>query len=299
MNINFQNYHNIFVRVYRSFFCKNYYNFIAKQKNTNGFALVCLILAITYLIPCLIIQNRLSNFTYNNKDNKLVVELKENLYSVPDIYLNEGKLLAEKNPNLPYNVNSALLGKNILLFDPSQNSLIANNSIILFSQDRIYFYIPELIYTLLKIINLSAPTTGKFNNKSDFILYPKDNIKIDGKTIISWTEKYIRSLGKTIIYPILPIIILLSVILKFIEIWFLSLITKFIANNYKLNFTSRQAFRLTATALIPTLIIKLLNAMTLWSSNILSTYPLSTLLLLTINLYYIYFAVKSVAKNKE
>ena len=298
MNINLKNYNNLFIRIYRSFFCANYYSFIAKQKNTNGFALVSIILAITYFIPCLIIQNKLSNFTYENKSNELVVELQESFSLVPEIHISEGKLLLENNANLPYIVNSTLLEKNILLFDPNQNSLIANNSVVLFAQDRIYFYTPELIYLLLKIINLSPPTMDKLNHKSDFILYPKENIKIDGNIILSWTQKYIQSLGKTIIYPLLPIIILFSIVLKFIEIWFLSLITKFIANNYKLSLSSRQAFRLTATALIPTLIIKLLNAATLWSSSILSTYPLSTLLLLAINLYYIHFAVKSVATVK-
>ena len=144
------------------------------------------------------------------------------------------------------------------------------------------------------MIDLTPPTMGELNSDTDFTLYPEKDIIFDGKFIISWTQKYINSLGKTIIFPLLPLIIIFSIILKFAEIWLLSFVARFIANNYKLNLNSRQAFRLTATALIPTLIIKLFNGATLWSSNILSTYPLSTLLLLALNLYYIHFAVKSV-----
>jgi hypothetical protein len=299
MAIKLNNYNNIFTIIYRSFFCNKLYNFIFKQDKPNIFFPIFAILVISFLVPCLIIQHRLANFTYDNNPNILVQELKEAILATPDIALKKGELLYKHNDNnLPYVINIPSLDKSLITFAPSANSLIAHNTTILFSNEKVIYSLPELIALLLKLINLHTPSLSELKqHSSSYVSYPKGEIVFNGRTMLNLSKKYINSLANIILYPISLLIIILSTFLKFAEIWLLSFITKFFAHKYQITLSSKQAFNLTAIALIPTLTIKALNAISLWSSNLLTTYPISTLLLLAINLYYINFAVKSLKNN--
>ena len=299
MALKLNNYNNIFIIIYRSFFCKKLYNHIFKQGKFNIFLPLFTIIVITYLVPCLMIKNRLANFTYSDNSNILAQELSENITLTPEIIIKNGKLIHENNPDIfPYYINIPSLNKNIISFDPKANSLIAHNSVILFSNEKVIFSLPELVVILLKLVNLNSPPLSQITqHNSNYELYPNKDINFNGATMLNLSEEYINSLAKLILYPISLIIIFLTILLKFVEILILSFITKFIAQKNQISLNFSQAFNLTAIALIPTLIIKALNAMSLWSSNLLTVYPISTLLLLAINLYYINFAVKAAKSN--
>jgi len=288
------NYNNFLNRSICAFFSERFYNFVAKGQKNSGFGTLVVILFFTYLIPSVVIYNKLINFSY--EDSESALELKSMLLEVPEITITEGVL--DDNDIFPKSISSDILNKNFLVIDKKENSLVASNSSILFSKDGVYFNNLELVVILLNTLNLKNIPTGNITNNTNFVPYPAEFSSFDSNFLIQWSEKYIHSLGASLVYSLLPAVVLLSIILKFVEIFFLSFITRIISVRMNLNLSSNQIFRLTVAAMIPALMVKLINGMSLWSSKILSVQPMGTLLLVAMNLYFIYFSVKSVRNSK-
>lgn len=286
------NYNNFFNRSVGAFFSEKFYNFVFREQSNNGFSTIIIILFFTYFIPSIIIYNKLVNFTYQNNDNEAISELKEALFEVPNVTITDGIL--DHNDDLPKAINISLLDKNLLVIDKEQDSLITSNSSVLFSKDGIYFNSLDLVGILLKLLNIQNVPTGSIDGNASFVQYSDVLTAFDGDFLTKWSEKYINSLGGNLLYSLLPSVVILSIIFKFIEVFFLSFITRFIAVKLRVDYTPQQIFRLTAAAMIPALVIKLINASSLWSSTILLMQPAGTLLLISMNLYFMYFAVKSV-----
>ena len=293
------NYNNLFIRVFSSFFSRDFYCFVFDKQKNSGFGVLAVILFVTFFIPSIIIYNKLINFSYSDSDNLLISELKDTLISVPEVSVKEG-VLYNNQSGLPKTVELNSFNKNLIVLDETKNSLIASDTMVLFSKDGMYFNPLELVTILLKIFGLkNIPVEHFANAKANFISYPKEPFVFDGEFMIKWSEGYVQSLGNSLLYSLLPSVFIFSLILKFIEVLFLSFIARVVALRYKLQFTHKQIFRLTVVALIPTLVIRLINASFLWSSNLLAMQPLSTLLLVGINLYFIYFAISSVVARQK
>lgn len=286
------NYNNFLNRSFAAFFSRPFYNFVFTQQKTNGFSTLIIILFLTYLVPTIIIYQKLVGFTYQDNQDEIVLELQNSLLEVPDVTITDG-VLDGNNDQLPKEIAMSVLNKNLIVIDQKQNSLSTVNSSVLFASDGVYFNNLELIVILLKALNLRNIPTGNISSNTSFIQYPKTLTAFDGNFLLEWSQQYIHSLGTNLIYSLLPAVVILSVILKFIEVLCLSFIARIIANRLNVKYKTEQIFRLTVAAMIPALIIKCINSASLWSSSILSAQPIGTLLLVSINLYFIHFALTS------
>jgi len=285
------NYNNFLNRSFSAFFSRSFYNFVFTQQKNNGFSTLIIILFLTYLVPTITIYQKLIGFTYQDNQDEIVLELQNSLLEVPDITITDGIL--DGNDQLPKEIAMSVLNKNLIVIDQEQNSLSTVNSSVLFASDGMYFNNLELIVILLKALNLRNIPTGNISSNTSFIQYPETLTAFDGNFLLEWSERYIHSLGSNLLYSLLPAVVILSVILKFIEVLCLSFIARIIANRLNIKYKTEQIFRLTVAAMIPALIIKCINSASLWSSSILSAQPIGTLLLVSMNLYFIHFALTS------
>ena len=296
-----QNYNNFFTRVFCSCFSRNFYRHVFYESKSDYFSVIILIIAITYIIPTSIIRDRLANFSYSQNDNNIARELHDALSNIPDITISDNILDSQNYPELPQSQYFSVLNKNLFTIDPTQNSLITTNSSILFAEDGIYINNQDLIIILGKMLGLENTPTNIYNNnhskETPFLPYENNLTKFNGEFWIKWSEKNIRSLKTPLIFALLPSVIIVTSIIKLIEIFFLSFIAKAMAARLGISYNSLQILRITTVAMIPVLIIKLVNAAGLWSSKFLSFPPFSIILLMAINIYFIYFALSSVKQK--
>lgn len=290
---------NYFSRIYRSFYDKGFYNNVAYQQNNVGVNLLVFILFVTYLVPSLIIYNKFTTFAFATTQSIKLKELGENLVEVPEIYINNRELSNEDNINTPYELDVSFLDKTLLTFNEQENSLIGTNSIILFSKSGLYFDNMEMISILLNSFELGNIPLDKLGNNTNFQEYPQDNFTINGEKLIKWSESYINYLGSNVLFSLLPLALIAAIILKMIEIFILSLITSSLLNRRKIKLPSKKVFALTLAAMLPGLALKALDAFSLWSSRLISNNNYGSIIMLAINIYFIYFAVSSLQQNSS
>ena len=157
----------------------------------------------------------------------------------------------------------------------------------------------EMISILLNSFELGNIPLDKLGNNTNFQEYPQDNFTINGEKLIKWSESYINYLGSNVLFSLLPLALIAAIILKMIEIFILSLITSSLLNRRKIKLPSKKVFALTLAAMLPGLALKALDAFSLWSSRLISNNNYGSIIMLAINIYFIYFAVSSLQQNSS
>ena len=231
---NFTKYNNHIFRIFYSFFKPEFYQYVAYQQKGYGLKTIILILFFSFFIPTLIIYKSFSTFDFANSKNEKVIQIRDSLSNFPKIKIISGKLDNKENPILPIVINGAQEDKNLITLDPDKNSLIATNSLILFSKEGVFFDSIEIISYLLSVFGYNNIPINKMNIEASFINYSKENITIDNNSVENTIQLYVNNLGRNLLFSVLPITFIISILLKVIEIFALSLVTSILLKRKKL-----------------------------------------------------------------
>jgi hypothetical protein len=293
-------YYNHFYRIFCSFYKAEFYQFVAYNQNGYGLRTISLILFISFLIPTIIIYKSLSGFSFRDNKNIEIANIRENIVQFPDIKISAGKLNQENNEFLPFVITGNSQGKDLITLDPNQNSIIAANSLILFSKEGVFFSSIEIIGYLLNMFGYDNIPINQIKLDTNFIKYNEGDFVINSELIETSIELYINNLGKNLVFSVLPLTFIISLLLKIIEIIIFSCLTIVFLKKNKIKLAYKKTFAITAAALIPALIMKSLDAISMWSSRIINDPNLGGIVILSLNFYFIYFAVTSVTRlNKS
>ncbi len=288
---------NLLSRIFYSFYSADFYRYVASSQRSSGFSYLAIIIALTYLVPALLISNRLSSFSFADTQNTELIELREILASAPELQIAEGQLVVSDADSFPVKFAHSALSKDLLVIDPEQNSLIAAQSFILFGAEGVYFHNLEITSLLFNFLGFEMFPKAGFNGDATFQPYKAESYSFSGSDLAEWLESYINGLGRSLLFSVFPLVVLASIFLKFVELYIFTAIARSLARRKQLQITRAQAIKLTAAALMPVLVIKFIDACSLWSSNLLKIPFLSLLLLVFLNYYFINFALDSLKQR--
>jgi len=291
-------YNNHIYGIFYSFFKPEFYQYVAYHQKGYGLKTIILILFFSFFIPTLIIYKSFSTFDFVESKNEKIIKIRDSLSNFPKINIISGKLDKEQNPILPVVINGASENNNLITIDPDKNSLVATNSLILFSKEGVFFDSIEIISYLLNIFGYNNIPINQMKVEASFINYNNENITIDSNLVESTIQLYVNNLGRNLLFSVLPITFVISILLKIIEIFALSLVTSLLLKRKKLVYSYKKIFAITAAALIPSLFLKSIDAISMWSSNIIGNSAYGGLIILAINFYFISFAVTAISSKK-
>ncbi|MFZ8864515.1 MAG: DUF1189 family protein [Rickettsiales bacterium] len=290
---------NYLDRIIKSFYHKDYYNFVAFQQKNTGINLLIFIIFLTYLVPTILMYQKFKSFSFAKTNNQELAEISKGLLEIPDFFIKDGKLSSEHNPNLPYDFGVSFLAKKLVVFNDQENSLINANSLVVFAEKGVYFDNLELIFIILRLFSSANVPLDKISPiNTNFMPYSADNTLINGEKLHEGVEKTINYMGN-MLFSLLPTILIAALVLKLLEIMIMSLITILLLNKRGIKLAYKKIFALTLTAMIPSLILKALNAFSLWSSYLISNGSIGSLFILILNIYFISYAVNVLQQRKS
>ncbi len=184
------------------------------------------------------------------------------------------------------------------MFNDQENSLINANSLVVFTEKGVYFDNLELIFIILRLFSSAKVPLDKISPiNTNFMPYSADNTLINGEKLHEGVEETINYMGN-MLFSLLPTILIAALVLKLLEIMIMSLITILLLNKRGIKLAYKKIFALTLTAMIPSLILKALNAFSLWSSYLISNGSIGSLFILILNIYFISYAVNGLQQKK-
>ncbi len=290
---------NYLDRIIKSFYHKDYYNFVAFKQRNTGINLLIFIIFLTYLVPTVLMYQKFKSFSFAKTNSQELAEISKGLLEIPDFFIKDSKLSSGHNPNLPYDFGVSFLAKKLVVFNDQENSLVNANSVIVFAEKGVYFDNLELIFIILRLFSSANVPLDKISPiNTNFIPYSTDNTLINGAKLHEVAEESIHYMGN-MLFSLLPTILIAALVLKLLEIMIMSLITIVLLNKRGIKLAYKKIFALTLTAMIPSLILKALNAFSLWSSHLISNSSFGSLFILVLNIYFISYAVNVLQQKRS
>jgi hypothetical protein len=281
-----------FRKVFYSFYSSRFYNFVFREQKGMGFSLVVKIVFLTYFVPSVVIYAKLSGFELGEVKSEKLIEFRDKLQLMPEIKIVNGELVNEKEVVL----NLSGYSKKVFVTSREVTSPQTLNTLMVFGKDGLYFRQFEFLGFLFSLVDLDFASIKNLDADVSFVPYAGDvELVVDGELIEKVLNGYLQEIGQKLIFPILPIVVALMLLLKYVEVIIFGILTRSLAARRGIILSDLEVKKLTIIALVPALFLKMLNGMFLWSSKFLITTP-GVIFILLMKIYYIYHIVRSLKK---
>lgn len=246
-----------------SFFSKDFYRYVLINKKGSGLWYLFLLLAICILPEMLITQIEINKAI---KDKQLTAVIEQ----IPEVVITNGEAAIYKPQ--PYIIKDPETKEPLAIIDTtgSTTSLDGTKANVLMTKKHI----------ILRDSNYKTTT---------YDLSMIGNLRID-KTAIN---SLLHGIQKYLIYILYPFILLLSYVIRIIQLLIYALIGKIFSSSLNVTTSYGSLFRISVIAVTPVILIKTV----LQLFNI--TVPFSGIIFFVIAMFYLFYGIKSAKANAE